>query len=162
MSKLEVRSHSWTNGGSIPPQHTCDGENISPELSWTDGPPGTQCYALICEDPDAPIRTWYHWGIWNITAPRLPEGVPAVAELDGGIVQGRNSWSRYGYGGPCPPSGIHRYYFRVHALNAPLKLPHGANAEQIQEAMKGHILAEGELMGTYRRDPGAKRATAER
>ncbi|MFN8548272.1 MAG: YbhB/YbcL family Raf kinase inhibitor-like protein [Candidatus Eisenbacteria bacterium] len=162
MSTLEVRSSSWSQGGAIPVQHTCDGDNISPELNWSEGPTGTQAYALICEDPDAPIRTWYHWVIWNITDRQLPEGVPPVAEVNSDYVQGRNSWSRYGYGGPCPPSGIHRYYFRVYALDSALKALHGASAEQLQEAMKGHVLAQGEIMGTYRRDPGAKRATAER
>ena len=162
MKTFEVRSPSWPTGGAIPLAHTCDGANTSPALEWSAGPPGTLCYALICDDPDAPLGTWTHWAVWNIPSTSIGEAVPPVAELSDGSVQGKNSWSRTGYGGPCPPEGTHHYHFRLYALDARLSLAPGSDSRRLREAMDGHVLAEGSLVGTYSRerakDAGAAQA----
>ena len=146
-------SSAFSQGGAIPAQYTCDGADVSPPLSWGGGPAGTAAFALICEDPDAPVGNWVHWVVYNIPAGRdsLPEGLPAVGQLEDGTVQGVNGWGRTGYGGPCPPSGTHRYFFRLYALDSLLELPAGANASELREAMSGHVLDEAELMGVYSR-----------
>ena len=151
MAKLQVTSPSFAHEGAIPLEFTCDGADVSPALSWTDGPDGTASYALIMDDPDAPRGTWVHWVAWNIPNPSLVDAIPAQETLDDGTMQGMNSWPRLGYGGPCPPSGSHRYYFKVYALDAKLDLPPATNKEALLKAMEGHILAQGELMGTYQR-----------
>jgi Raf kinase inhibitor-like YbhB/YbcL family protein len=151
MATLEVTSPSFTHEGAIPLEFTCDGADVSPALSWTAGPEGTQSYALIMDDPDAPRGTWVHWVVWNIPQPSLVDAIPAREALDDGTMQGMNSWPKRGYGGPCPPSGTHRYYFKVYALDATLDLPASTNKEALLKAMEGHILAQGELMGTYQR-----------
>lgn len=148
-----LTSSAFAQGAMIPKEYTCDGKDISPPLSWGDPPEGTQSFALIMDDPDAPMGTWVHWVIYNIpaTARALPEGVPPDADLSDGSRHGRNSWRRLGYGGPCPPSGTHRYFFKLYALNTVLPLASGATKEELLKAMEGHILTPAELMGRYSR-----------
>ncbi len=150
---LEVTSSAFTQGNPIPARYSCKGEDISPPLTWSDPPAGTQSFVLIMDDPDAPMGTWVHWVIYNIPASArgLPENVPSDAQLPDGSVQGKNSWGRFGYGGPCPPSGTHRYFFKLYALDTTLDLPAGADKRTLESAMRGHILAQGELMGTFSR-----------
>lgn len=148
-----LTSTAFGPGEPIPPKYTCDGADISPPLNWSDPPPGTQSFALICDDPDAPVGTWVHWVIFNLpaTAGGLPEAVPTGSELADGSRQGRNSWGRTSYGGPCPPGGTHRYFFKLYALDAQMPLSAGAGKDDLVRAMQGHILASTELMGTYSR-----------
>ncbi len=150
---FELTSPAFPSGGAIPRQYTCDGKNISPPLQWNDPPSDTQSFALIADDPDAPMGTWVHWVLFNVPASTraLPEAVPPEAELSDGSRHGRNSWRRLGYGGPCPPSGTHRYFFKLYALDTVLSLSAGASKEQLLQAMKGHILMQIELMGVYTR-----------
>jgi Raf kinase inhibitor-like YbhB/YbcL family protein len=150
---MMLTSSAFTHGSMIPKQYTCDGKDISPPLSWSDPPEKTQSFALIMDDPDAPLGTWVHWVIYNLpaTARGLGEGVPPDADLPDGSRQGRNSWRRIGYGGPCPPSGTHRYFFKLYALDTVLPLASGATKEELLKAMEGHIVAQAELMGRYAR-----------
>jgi Raf kinase inhibitor-like YbhB/YbcL family protein len=148
---LRVTSTAFEHEGAIPARFTCDGEDASPPLSWSPGPDGTVSYALIVEDPDAPGGTWVHWVAWNLVEPRLREGVAPEDVLADGTRQGRNSWKRTGYGGPCPPSGTHRYWFRVLALDKTLELPASSDAAALKAATRGHVLARGELLGLYTR-----------
>ncbi|MEW5765944.1 MAG: YbhB/YbcL family Raf kinase inhibitor-like protein [Acidobacteriota bacterium] len=153
-SEFSLSSPRFDAGQPIPRVHTCDGEDRSPALTWTHVPPGTRAFALLCDDPDAPMGTWDHWVIYNIpgSATGLAEGLAAAERLPDGSLQGVNSWGRIGYGGPCPPPGkAHRYYFRLFALDAPLALGAGATKAQVLAAMKGHTLATAEMMGTYER-----------
>jgi Raf kinase inhibitor-like YbhB/YbcL family protein len=151
--KLSVTSPAFEHGGKIPPQYTADGADISPPLQWQGVPSEARSLALICDDPDAPMGTWVHWLVWNIPpdSTGLPEGVPAEMTLEDGARQGKTDFGRVGYGGPAPPSGTHRYYFKVYALDTMLNLPAGATKPQLEKAMQGHIIAQGELMGTYSR-----------
>ncbi len=145
---LELTSPAFQNGQTIPRQYTGDGRNVSPPLRWTDPPAGTQSFALICEDPDAPRGTFTHWVAFNLPAESrgLDEGVSP------GGVEGKNDFGKSGYGGPAPPRGKpHRYYFKLHALDQRLDLKANATREQLVAAMKGHVLAEADLMGTYGR-----------
>jgi Raf kinase inhibitor-like YbhB/YbcL family protein len=137
----------------IPEYHTCDGEDVSPPLDWNDSPEGTQSFALIMDDPDAPGGTWVHWVLFNIPSETrsLRENIAPDAQLADGSMHGINSWGRPGYGGPCPPSGTHRYFFKLYALDTTLDLDDSADKEQVLAAMEGHVLAEAELMGTYSR-----------
>jgi len=148
-----LTSTAFAEGEPIPSKYTCDGEDISPPLQWRDVPEGTRSFALIADDPDAPRGTWDHWLLYNLPAEarNLPEGVPAEAELSDGSRHGQNSWSRLGYGGPCPPSGTHRYFFKLYALDTLLELDAGASKERLSQAMEGHVLAEAVLMGVYTR-----------
>jgi len=150
---LTVTSPAFTNEGMIPSKYTCDGRDVSPPLSWSGGPDGTKSYALIADDPDAPAGTWVHWVIYDIPqdTTSLPEAVPAGKTLKNGAVQGTNDFRRYGYGGPCPPGGTHRYYFKVYALDILIGKGPGLTKKQLLNAMEGHILAQGELMGKYSR-----------
>ncbi len=145
---MTVTSSALRHEAAIPRQYTCDGKDISPPLEWTAGPEGTASYALIMDDPDAPGKTWVHWVAWNIPGTGLPEAVTPVAT---DIAQGMNSWPRTGYGGPCPPSGTHRYFFKVYGLDTKLDLGAKTTKQDLLDAMDGHILAQGELMGTYSR-----------
>ena len=144
------------HGEAIPARYTCDGEDVSPPLTWGEIPSGAKTLALIMDDPDAPVGTWDHWILYNIPVnlEGLPENYPAVGETPNGTRSGRNSWGRLGYGGPCPPSGTHRYFFRLYALDRKLDLAPGATSGQVRAAMSGSILAEAELYGTYRRARG--------
>ena len=150
---FELTSTAFGAGDPIPRKYTCDGEDTSPPLQWSDPPEGTRRFALIADDPDAPMGTWVHWVLYNLPASvrALPEGVPMDADLPDGSRHGQNSWRRLGYGGPCPPGGTHRYFFKLYALDAQLDLAVGASKEELLQAMKGHILATTETMGLYTR-----------
>jgi Raf kinase inhibitor-like YbhB/YbcL family protein len=152
--KLEVSSTAFQEGDTIPRQHTADGKDTSPPLRWSDPPEGTQGFALVCDDPDAPRGTWVHWVLFNLPAEArsLDEGVPARDALDGGARHGKNDFGKLGYGGPSPPKGKpHRYYFKLYALDTRLDLAAGTTKAQLLDAMKGHVLTEGQLMGHYGR-----------
>lgn len=151
---LLIESPSFSEGGTIPVRHTYEGANISPNLHWTNGPEGTKSYALIVDDPDAPVGIWVHWVVYNISekATSLTEALPAMDTLPNGERQGMNDFGKVGYGGPCPPKGnAHRYYFKLYALDTVLALPARTTKEELEKAMKGHILAEAKLMGKYKR-----------
>ncbi len=150
---IKVRSKAFTEGGMIPKRYTCDGEDISPPLEWEGIPEGTKSIALISDDPDAPMGTWVHWVMFNIPPDSrgLEEGVPPVRVLRNGARQGINDFRRIGYGGPCPPRGTHRYYFKVYALDKVLDLEPGITKARLLRAMEGHIIDKGELMGRYGR-----------
>ena len=150
---MELTSTAFQHNSPIPAEYTCDGRNISPPLKWGSVPEGVRSLALICEDPDAPSGTWTHWVIYNIPAEvgGLEAGVSTTETLASGASQGVNDFRQVGYGGPCPPSGRHRYFFRLYALDAELKLKPGARKQEVVRAMEGHVLATGELMGTYSR-----------
>jgi hypothetical protein len=153
-AKLELKTTAFTPGGNIPKPFTCDGADVSPALSWTEPPPGTQSFALIMDDPDAPGGTFVHWVVYNVpaSARQLPEGLPPNGQLHGGGFQGKNDFPITGYGGPCPPRGKpHRYFFKLYALDTQLNLKAGARKQDVEQAMKGHILAEAQLMGQYGR-----------
>jgi Raf kinase inhibitor-like YbhB/YbcL family protein len=153
VAALEFSSPAFESGQPIPIPYTCDGEDVSPPLSWDDSPAATQSFALIFDDPDAPGGTWVLWVLYDIPGGNqgLPEAVPAQAELSDGSRHGQNSWDRLDYGGPCPPSGTHRYFFKLYALDTALGLEPGADKARLQQAMEGHIIAGAELMGTYSR-----------
>ncbi|MCS7309041.1 MAG: YbhB/YbcL family Raf kinase inhibitor-like protein [Armatimonadota bacterium] len=154
-ARMDIRltSTAFPEGGMIPKKYTCDGEDVSPPLTWDNVPEGTKSFALICDDPDAPMGTWVHWVLFNLPADvrSLPEAVPPDKELPSGARQGTNDFRKIGYGGPCPPSGTHRYYFKLYALDTMLDLPAGCSKAQLLKAMDGHVLAEGQLMGKYSR-----------
>lgn len=141
------------DGQAIPTAYTCDGRDSSLPLAWTEPPAGTKSFALISDDPDAPGKTWVHWVVYNIpaTARSLGEALPTDAQLPDGTRQGLTDFGRTGYGGPCPPSGTHRYYFKLYALDTTLSLPTGATKTKLEAAMQGHVLASAQLMGTYAR-----------
>jgi len=153
MDTLTVRSTAFENGQMIPRKYTADGPDVSPPLEWSDVPTGTASIALICDDPDAPMGTWVHWVLYNLPPETrsLPESIPPTETLDNGAAQGTTDFGRIGYGGPAPPSGVHRYFFRVYAVDMVLDLPPGATRHELDRAMEGHILAQGELMGRYSR-----------
>jgi Raf kinase inhibitor-like YbhB/YbcL family protein len=145
---LEVTSPAFAHEGNIPRQYTCDGDDINPPIQIQGIPENTRSLALIMDDPDAPFGTWEHWLVWNIspdTTQIEENSVPSDAVL------GTNSFKRLQYGGPCPPFGTHRYYFKVYALDSMLDLPEGNKKKQLQKAMVSHIIAEGTLMGRYAR-----------
>ena len=150
---MEIKSPAFAHGDLIPPKYTCDGADVSPPLSLAVVPAGTKSLALIADDPDAPAGTWVHWVVWNIPAgtKSLEEGIPAKEALPNGGRQGTSDFRRVGYGGPCPPSGTHRYFFKLYALDTTLDLPATATKQDLEMAMKGHTLAQAELMGRYRR-----------
>ncbi|HVO79243.1 MAG TPA: YbhB/YbcL family Raf kinase inhibitor-like protein [Terriglobales bacterium] len=151
---LVISTPSFPNAGDIPRKFTCDGADLSPELSWTGAPAGTQAFALIADDPDAPVGTWTHWVLYDLpaSATSLPEGVSKVDELGSGGHQGRNDFRKIGYGGPCPPPGKpHRYFFKLYALDTKLNLKPGASKREVEQAMEGHVLAQAEWMGKYKR-----------
>ena len=151
--KVKLTSTSFEDGGMIPPRHTCAGENVSPPLAWGDVPATAAALALICDDPDAPMGTWVHWVLYDLPPDitELTEGVPTQEVLDSGARQGQNGSRGIGYTGPCPPSGTHRYYFKLYALDQKVGLSPGATKSQLLAAMEGHILAEAQLMGRYKR-----------
>jgi Raf kinase inhibitor-like YbhB/YbcL family protein len=148
---LTIASPAFKNGSLIPALYSCKGRDISPALSWSDAPSGTKSLALILDDPDAPNGTWVHWVIYNIptSAGGIQEAALAQAQLADGSLNGSNSWGNLGYGGPCPPSGTHRYFFKLYALDTVLGLPSGANKQKLLSTMQNHILAQGELVGTF-------------
>ncbi len=145
---LQLTSDAFTNGQSIPVKYSCRGNNISPALAWNEPPADTKSFALIVDDPDAPGGTWVHWVLFNIPADTrsLPENLPAGGNT---LSVGKNSSGNTQYDGPCPPSGTHRYFFKLYALDSTLSLAPGATQAQVLQAMQGHILAQAELMGTF-------------
>jgi hypothetical protein len=150
---LTVTSPAFADGGLIPVKYTCDGRDISPELRFSGVPAGAASLAILCDDPDAPVGDWVHWLVFNIPpgAQTLAEGV-SLGDLHAeGATPGANGWGKLTYGGPCPPGGTHRYFFKVYALSGKLDLPAGANKARFLEAIRGHVLAEGHLMGRYAR-----------
>jgi Raf kinase inhibitor-like YbhB/YbcL family protein len=149
---LELRSSAFDAHGKIPRQYTCDGNNTAPPLVWQGVPEQTRSLALIVDDPDAPRGTWVHWVLYNIppTATGLPEGVTA-SSLPSGAREGLNSWKRTGYGGPCPPSGSHRYVHKLYALDTELGHLDKPSKAELEAAMQGHVLAQAKLVGTYKR-----------
>jgi len=153
-AKLELRTSSFEPGGFIPKRFTCVGADVSPALTWSDPPGGTQRFAIIEDDPDAPSGTFVHWVVYDLPASyrQLPEAVPRKDEMAGGGRQGTNDFSRVGYSGPCPPPGkAHRYFIRLYALDAPTSLPPAASRSELDSAMQGHILAQAEMMGRFKR-----------
>jgi len=151
---FQISSTAFSNGETIPKKFTCDGPDVSPQLSWKEAPAAARSFALIMDDPDAPAGTWVHWVLYNLPAntSQLPEGLEKQEQLATGALQGRNDFRKIGYGGPCPPPGTpHRYYFKLFALDTKLNLKAGATKADLERAMKGHILGEAELMGRYGR-----------
>ncbi len=148
MGELLLTSPAFPGNGLIPKEYTCDGADRNPPLGIRNVPPRTESLALIVDDPDAPRGTWVHWVVWNIA-----RGTTEIAEasVPAGAVQGTNDFGRRSYGGPCPPSGTHRYFFKLYALDNSPALPAGATKKQLEEAMQGHILGSAELVGLYRR-----------
>jgi len=153
-SKMELRTTSFEPGGFIPKRFTCEGADVSPALSWGDPPAGTQSFAIIEDDPDAPSGTFVHWLVYDLPATyrRLPEALSGNDPMAGGGRQGTNDFSRTGYNGPCPPPGKpHRYFIRLYALDGKLDLRPAAARRELESAMQGHILAQAELMGRFKR-----------
>jgi Raf kinase inhibitor-like YbhB/YbcL family protein len=150
---ITIISPAFEEAGMIPSKYTCDGEDVSPPLKLEGVPENTQSIALISDDPDAPMGTWVHWVMWNIPADttEISENVPPEEKLPDGSVQGINDFRKHGYGGPCPPGGTHRYYFKLYALDTKLDLAGSSDKQQLLNAMEEHILAEGRLMGKYKR-----------
>jgi Raf kinase inhibitor-like YbhB/YbcL family protein len=150
---IKIKSPAFVPGGKIPGKYTCDGMDISPPLAWSSGPEGTKTFALICDDPDAPMGIWVHWVLFNLPADiiELRENVPPERELENGAKQGMNDFRKIGYGGPCPPGGTHRYYFKLYALDTEINLEAEATKSELLKAMESHILAEAQLMGKYER-----------
>jgi Raf kinase inhibitor-like YbhB/YbcL family protein len=146
MKKLSVMSPTFENNQLIPAKYTCDGDNVNPPLAIDGVPEGTKTLALIVDDPDAPMGTWDHWIVWNI-----PATTSKIAENTVPGTEGMNDSRRRSYGGPCPPSGTHRYFFKVYALDVKLDLSPAARKRDVEKAMQGHVLAKGELVGLYRR-----------
>jgi Raf kinase inhibitor-like YbhB/YbcL family protein len=148
MAALQITSPAFQNNGTIPRLYTCDGKDINPPLMIANCPQGTKSIALICDDPDAPMGIWVHWVLWNINP-----GVKEIKEntVPQGAVQGINDFKKHSYGGPCPPSGTHRYFFKVYALDTILNISPNSTKAELEKAMKGHILVEGQLVGLYKR-----------
>jgi len=149
---LTIESSAFGPAGAIPTKYTCEGQDVSPPLAWRDAPPGTKSFALLVDDPDAPDpkaprTTWVHWVLYDLppTADRLPEGGPPPA----GTRAGLNDWKRTGYGGPCPPVGRHRYFHKLYALDTTLGDLRTPTKASVEQAMRGHVLASAELIGTY-------------
>ena len=153
-SSLTIHSSAFQQDSAIPQRFTCQGDNISPAFQWSGAPSGTQSFALVCEDPDAPHGTFYHWVMYNIPATEhgLAENIEKRDRLANGTRQGVNSFQQMGYGGPCPPPGNpHRYYFKLFALDTQINIPGEATRDELMSAIQGHVLAEGETMGTYQK-----------
>lgn len=149
-----LQTSAFSPGGTIPKKYTCDASDVSPELTWTSAPAGTQAFALIVDDPDAPAGTWTHWIAWDIpsSVTKLAEGTPKNETLTDGTRQGKNDFKKVGYNGPCPPPGTpHRYFFRLYALGAKLDVKTGASRSELESAMKGHVVGQAEMMGKYGR-----------
>lgn len=151
---LSISSPVFQEGEGIPAKYSCEGQDISPPLVWGEPPAGTNSFALIVDDPDAPGRVFTHWVLFNLPADsrELPEAVPTQPQFSSGALQGKNDFGKTGYGGPCPPPGRpHRYQFTLYALDQLLDLKSGASKQQVLEAMQGHIFGQGQLTGTYQR-----------
>jgi Raf kinase inhibitor-like YbhB/YbcL family protein len=153
---MQITSTAFAEGRPIPGQYTCSGSDVSPPLQWTGAPAGAESFAIIADDPDAPTGIWVHWVIYDLppATTSLAENAPQLPELPGGARQGINDFGKIGYNGPCPPPGKpHHYHFKIYALDTTLDLKPGATRKKLLEAMDGHVLAEGQLMGTFQR-PG--------
>jgi Raf kinase inhibitor-like YbhB/YbcL family protein len=150
---MKLSSSAFDEGDSIPSQYTCDGRDISPPLEWSEAPDGTKSFALVCDDPDAPRGIWVHWVLYDVpaSASALPEAVPPVPEMAGLGLQGKNDFRKIGWGGPCPPSGTHRYVFTLSALDRASGLAPGATKAELEKSIRGHVLATTTLTGTYSR-----------
>ncbi len=150
---IAVTSSAFKNGEMIPLKYTADGRDISPPLKWKGDKAGVKSYVIVCDDPDAPGGTWVHWILYNIPPDinEIGEKTGNTPELPGNAVHGRNSWGKVEYGGPAPPSGTHRYFFTVYSIDVEIHLPSAPGIHELQEAMKGHVINEGQLMGLYRR-----------
>lgn len=150
---MELSSAAFRNGAPIPKQYTCDGPNISPPLQWSGIPESSKSLALLVDDPDAPRGNWVHWILFNIPAntAALPENIRKTGTIPNGARQGVNDFREIGYGGPCPPGGKHRYFFRLYALDTALSTDPGATRAQFERAIQGHVVSEAQLMGTYQR-----------
>lgn len=149
-----LETKAFSKGGEIPARYTCSGDDVSPSLSWSGAPQDTKGFALIVDDPDAPSGTFTHWVVYDFppATHQLPENVSKTDDLSGGGRQGRNDFRRLGYGGPCPPPGkAHRYFFKLYALNTALNMPAGASRQDVEGAMRGHVIAQAELMGKFAR-----------
>lgn len=146
---MKLTSPAFNHNGSIPLEYTCDGANVLPELNIEDAPEKAKSLALIMDDPDAPAGTWVHWVLWNISpeTKSIPKGAEPPKSM-----RGKTSFGRPGYGGPCPPSGTHRYFFKLYALDTILSIKEGSNKSDLEQAMQGHIIEKAELMGTYKRE----------
>jgi len=154
ITAMQITSTAFSEGEPIPAKYTCDGKDISPPLKLAEVPETARSLVLIADDPDAPVGTWVHWVLFDLppTTTELPEDLPKSQYVPGGAKQGINDFKRLGYGGPCPPPGKpHRYFFRVYALDTLLQLQPGASRKEVDRAMEKHILAQGQLMGTYKR-----------
>ena len=151
--EIKIISSAFEDGGIIPAKYTCDGEDVSPPLRWDMVPDGTQSIALICDDPDAPVGTWVHWVLYNLSpgTEGLDENFPDDETLADGTRQGVTDFGKTGYGGPCPPSGTHRYFFKIYALDTKIDTATIIDKAKLLEAMEGHILAQGQLIGKYKR-----------
>jgi len=151
--EIKITSTAFDEGSMIPRRYTCDGEDVSPPLAWVGVPEATISLALICDDPDAPVGTWVHWVLFNLPADisGLPANVPPDKVIENGGRHGMNDFRKFGYGGPCPPGGTHRYYFKLYALDTEINLDAGTTKAQLLKAMEDHILAQGQLMGRYKR-----------
>lgn len=154
MNQIKLTSSAFEEEAMIPAKYTCDGKDISPPLVWQGVPNEAETLALIVDDPDAPGKTWVHWVAYNIPADvtELPENYPPLEKAENGMMQGKNDFKKIGYGGPCPPSGTHRYYFKLYALSETLNLEPGATKQELLDAMEGKVVAETSLMGKYSRD----------
>ena len=151
---IQITSPAFTEGKPIPKKFTCDSEDASPPLSWSGVPAEAKSLALIVDDPDAPVGTWVHWVLYGLppSLTELKEGIGKTPTVEGVGTQGTNDFRKIGYGGPCPPRGKpHRYFFKLYALDTSLSLPPGASKADLEKAMRGHILAQGQLIGTYSR-----------
>ena len=150
---IKITSPAFEQGGLIPAKYTCDGADVSPPLQWAEVPEATKSIALISDDPDAPAGTWVHWVLYNLPPEtrELPENIPPEQTLPSGAGQGITDFGRVGYGGPCPPSGTHRYFFKIYALDTKIDAVTIMDKKKLLDAMDGHILAEGQLMGKYKR-----------
>jgi Raf kinase inhibitor-like YbhB/YbcL family protein len=152
-SELKLTSTAFKEGEAIPRGYTCDGANVSPPLEWTGVPKSAKTIAIIADDPDAPSGTFVHWVLFNLPADGLGliENTPQTETLNGGGMQGKNDFEKTGYGGPCPPSGTHRYFFKFYALDTELPSKAGATKAEVEKAMEGHVVGQAQLMGTYKR-----------
>lgn len=152
-NSIILNSPAFQEGGSIPAKYTCDGANLSPPLNWSGVPHEAKSFVLICNDPDAAGGEWTHWLLWNLPAPsrKLLEGFSAKEKIANGAAQGANDFKNIGWGGPCPPSGTHRYVFTIYALDTTLQIPATSGKIQLMQAMSTHILAQGQLTGNYAR-----------
>lgn len=152
-NSIKLTSTAFKEGELIPRQYTCDGVNVSPSLEWSGAPKTARTLVIIADDPDAPAGTWVHWVLYNLPADNIGmvENLPATDELRAGGFQGKNDFGKIGYGGPCPPSGTHRYFFKIYALDSQLSLKAGATKAEVEKSMEGHVVSQGQLMGMYRR-----------